>query len=178
MMDNFEVSNALKTFRIIVDTREQSTKKALERYDSFGVPYERATLNFGDYCGQITLPEGDLYDQSLRISPKCVVERKMSIDELAMCLGKQRDRFRREFERASNNDSKVWLLVEGASWEAIENHRYRSMMRPNALIGSIVAWMTRYDASLIFCKAGTSGRMIKEVLYRDMKERLERGEFG
>ena len=102
----------------------------------------------------------------------------MSIDELAMCLGKQRDRFRREFERASNNDSKVWLLVEGASWEAIENHRYRSMMHPNALIGSIVAWMTRYDASLIFCKAGTSGRMIKEVLYRDMKERLERGEFG
>jgi len=30
----------------------------------------------------------------------------------------------------------------------------------------------------VFCKADTSGALIKEILYRDMKERLERGEYG
>ena len=31
--------------------------------------------------------------------------------------------------------------------------------------------------NVVFCKEETSGRLIKEILYRDLKERLERGEF-
>ena len=50
-MDHFEVTEALSTFRILVDTREQATPKAIERYEAFGVPYERTTLSYGDYCG-------------------------------------------------------------------------------------------------------------------------------
>ena len=54
-MDHFEVTEALSTFQILVDNREQATPKAVERYKSFGVPYKRATLNYGDYCGMILL---------------------------------------------------------------------------------------------------------------------------
>ena len=177
-MDHFEVTEVLDTFRILVDNREQSTPKAVERYKSFGVPYKRATLNYGDYCGQITLNDSDIYDTAQAVRPACVIERKMSLDELAMCFTRGRDRFRREMERAASNNSTVYLLVENATYEGIIKHRYRSRYNPTAFLASLTAWTVRYNLRPIFCKADTSGQLIKEILYRDMKERLERGEYG
>jgi ERCC4-type nuclease len=177
-MDHFEVTEALSTFRILVDTREQVTPKAVERYESFGVPYERTTLSYGDYCGIITVDGSSIYDTSKAVKPACVIERKMSLDELAMCFTRGRDRFRREMERAMEQGAVVYLLTEGGSYEAIINHRYRSRFNPAAFLASLTAWTVRYNLRPMFCKAGTSGALIKEILYRDMKERLERGEYG
>lgn len=177
-MTPLEIADALKTFRIIADTREQWTPKARERFSSFGVPTERATLLYGDYCGQVDLPGGALHDISATIAPACVVERKMSLDELATCLTRGRDRFRREFERASANKASAYLLIENGSWEGIMNHRYRSRFNQNAFMASLVAWTVRYDIKPIFCRSGSSGAVIKEILYRDIKERLERGDYG
>ena len=178
-MDRADIQFTLATFRIIVDTREQNTDAARERLKSMGVPIERATLNYCDYAANVTLPDGrNLHDISAKVSPACAVERKMSLDELAGCFTRGRARFEREFVRARDTGAKVILLVENASWEAIINHRYKSLFRPNAFMASITAWSVRYDASVLFCRAPTSGALIKEVLYRDIKERLERGEYG
>lgn len=177
-MDSFEIRDILTTFRIIADTREQRTPRAEERFKSFGVPVERATLSYCDYCGQITLPAGALYGTDSVIKPACCIERKMSLDELASCFTRGRDRFRREFERAAEAGAKVYLLVENGSFEAIANHRYRSRYNEAAYLASLTAWVVRYDIVPLFCKSGTSGRLIREILYRDMKERLERGEYG
>lgn len=177
-MDHFEVDEVLRSFRILVDNREQNTPKAVERYKSFGVPYERATLNYGDYCGMITVNDSSIYDTGKAVKAVCVIERKMSLDELAMCFTRGRDRFRREMERATENGSTVYLLVENATYEGIINHRYRSKYNPKAFLASLTAWTVRYNLRPIFCKADTSGTVIKEILYRDMKERLERGEYG
>ncbi len=177
-MDHFEVEEILQTFQIVADTREQNTPKASDRFKAFGVPVQRATLNYGDYCGNIVLPSGKLYDASARISARCCIERKMSLDELAQCFTRGRDRFKREFARASEQNAKVYLLVENGSWEAIQYHRYRSKYNPTAFRASLIAWSGRYNLTPIFCRAETSGGLIKEIMYRDMKERLERGEFG
>jgi hypothetical protein len=177
-MDHFEVTEVLNTFQILVDNREQTTPKAVERYKSFGVPYKRATLNYGDYCGIITLNDSEIYDTAHSVKASCVIERKMSLDELAMCFTRGRDRFRREMERAASNNSTVYLLVENATYEGIIKHRYRSRFSPSAFLASLTAWTVRYNLRPIFCKADTSGQLIKEILYRDMKERLERGEYG
>ena len=177
-MDHFEVTEVLNTFQILVDNREQATPKAVERYKSFGVPYKRATLNYGDYCGIITLNDSEIYDTAHSVKASCVIERKMSLDELAMCFTRGRDRFRREMERAASNNSTVYLLVEDATYEGIIKHRYRSRFSPSAFLASLTAWTVRYNLRPIFCKADTSGQLIKEILYRDMKERLERGEYG
>lgn len=177
-MDYFEIKDTLETFRVIIDTREQSTTRASERFEALG-SYERATLGYTDYCGNVTLPSGEpLYSPSETIKPACCIERKMSLDELAMCFTRGRDRFRREFERAAESGAKVWLLVEGGSWEAIDKHRYRSKFNEKALRASLIAWSIRYDISIVFCKPESSGALIREILYRDMKERLERGEYG
>lgn len=177
-MDHFEVAELMKSFEIICDTREHRTPRAEQRYASFGVDYSRGTLNYGDYCGNITLPNGrKLYDASETISARCVVERKMNLDELAQCFTRGRDRFQREFERASKNNSRVFLLCENGSIEKILRHDYRSKFTPKAFLASVIAWNIRYDMQLIFCSQLTSGMMIREILFRDMKDRAEKGEF-
>lgn len=176
-MDVLEIQDALNTFSIIADTREQNTPEAEARFKAFGVPVSRATLSYGDYCGQIMLPSGKLYDDTKTVCAKAVVERKMSLDELAGCFTRSRDRFKREFERAVKNDAKVYLLVEDGSFEAIMNKRYRSRFNPKAYMASLFAWTVRYNITPVFCKPGSSGKVIREILYRDIRERLFRGEF-
>lgn len=178
-MDIFEQRAVLESFEILIDTREQNTARARERYKRMNVPVFRAKLNFGDYTYNATLPDGTkLFDIENPIDPLCSVERKMSLDELAMCLGKDRKRFEREFDRAREAKARVILLCENASWENLMNGRYRSRLNPNAYLGSLTAWSVRYGFQIVFCKEETSGKLIREFLYRDLKERLERGEFG
>jgi ERCC4-type nuclease len=163
---------------ILVDTREQCTAKAEQRYKSFGVPYSRNTLAYGDYTANFTLLDGSkLYDTSNTISPICVVERKMNLDELAQCFTSGRERFEREFEKAVTNNCFIHLICEEGSWEKIEGHKYRSKFPPKAYIASLTAWQRRYNIHVHFCSSLESGKLIKEFLYRDMKERIERGEF-
>ena len=177
-MNHFDECALLDTFEIICDTREQPTPRAKQRYQAFGVGYSRGTLNYGDYCGNITFPDGrKLYDPSGTISAKCVVERKMNLDELAMCFTRGRDRFEREFQRAADHGCRMFLLCENGSIEKIMKHEYRSRYNPKAFLASIIAWNIRYDMQLIFCTQLTSGMMIKEILYRDIKDRIEKGEF-
>lgn len=178
-MDQFETDEVLKTFRVIADTREQLTPKCKERFVSIGVPVERATLNYCDYCANITLPSGEpLYTAKDTIKPVCAIERKMSLDELAGCFTRDRERFEREFLRATDNGAIIYLLIENATWEAIEKHRYRSRFHPSAFMASLSAWTARYNLRPIMCKAETSGHLIREILYRDIKERLLRGDYG
>ena len=177
-MEIFEQKEVLDSFEILVDTREQDTKRARKRYDSFGVPWSRATLDYGDYSYNAMLPDGSkIHDITQTIRPFCVVERKMSLDELAECFTRSRQRFQNEFERAMKNDCRIYLICENASWENLLNGKYRSMFNSNAFAASSVAWMVRYNMNVMFCKEETSGRLIKEILFRDLKERIEKGEF-
>lgn len=178
-MEIFDIKKVLDSFEILVDSREQDTDRAQRRYKSFGVPYtQRVTLSYGDYTYNATLPNGKkIFDISKTIKPLCAIERKMDLDELAGCYTRSRQRFQKEFERALENGCRIYLICENANWENLLNGKYRSKLNPNAFMASEIAWMIRYNMNVIFCKEETSGRLIKEILYRDLKERLERGEF-
>ena len=168
LMHPVEVEQALDTLTILVDTREQPTEQAKRRYASFGCPWERQKLNAGDYSAVVMLPNGEPFS----LADKVVIERKMGYAELCQCYTHDRGRFEREFERAKQASTKVYLLVEWATWEAAYNGKYRSKMQPKALVASMLAWAARYDCHLLMCKPETSGRLIRDVLYREMKERL------
>lgn len=176
-MDIFEQNQILKTFEILVDTREQPTKRSQERYNAFGCPYRRQALNYGDYTYNATIRGEPLFQEGT-VSGPCVVERKMDLDELAMCFGSNRKRFQREFERAIERKAKIYLLIENASWEKLLGGKYESRFSPKALTASLVAWSVRYNITPIMCDSKSSGALIKEILYRDFKERLERGDYG
>ncbi len=165
-----EIKDVLKTFTILVDSREQPNERALKRYKSFRCDWKRLKLDYGDYSAQLTLPDrGETSFENL-----FVIERKMSIDELCQCYTHDRDRFVREFERADRDGAKIYLLIEDATWEKFYAGKYRSRMQPQSLVGSVLAWLSRYKCQLIFCRQETSGKLIRDILYREAKEWLER----
>lgn len=168
-MNPFEVSRALKNLTLIVDTREQDTDRLRRRIRQTGLSFVRQKLDFGDYSAKTTLDNDTEFDISGSVS----IERKMNLDELCACYCKDRKRFTREFERAKSAGAKVYLLIENANWEKAYNGSYRSKMSPQALTASMFAWLARYNCQIIFCKEETSGKIIREILYREMKERLE-----
>lgn len=177
-MDIFQIEDVLKSFEILVDSREHDTPEFRRRCEAFGVPWERAKLNYGDYTYNVTLPDGTkLFDTKNPINPFCAVERKESLTELSGNFTKNRDRFRREFERAADKEARIYLICEGGSWESVINGKYRTQFHPKAYLASLVAYTVRYNANTIFCKAETTSRLIKEILYRDLKERLEKGDI-
>lgn len=178
-MTPFDQQSVLKSMTILHDAREQETERAKRRYQSFGVPSSRAVLDYGDYTWQAVLPDGsEIHDTSARIYPKISVERKMSLDELAGCFTHDRARFQAEMERAQDHGCRMFLLCENSSMENLFAGKYRSKFNPKAFTASLFAWMIRYNLEIIFCKEETSGKVIKEILYRDLKEKLSNGEFG
>lgn len=172
-MTPFELQKTLDTLTLLLDTREQDTPSLHRRLKNIGLPHKRQKLDFGDYSCEVTLPDGCV----VRFDRIFVVERKMNIDELASCFTSQRKRFTAEFERAKQAGAKIYLLIEGATMEKIVNGQYRSKVSPNALMASIFAFLVRYDCQLVFCKAETSGRVIREILYREAKEYLQNKEI-
>lgn len=167
-MAPFELQKTLDSMVLLVDSREKPTAEAKKRWESFGVPYRIQGLRSGDYTAEFILPNGETFS----LENICVIERKMSIDEICGNFCQNRARFIREFERIKEAGAKAYIVVEGASWEAIYNHRYRSQMAPQALVASLTAWMARYNAHIIFCRAETFPKLCREILYREAKEIL------
>lgn len=162
-MNHFDIDRALSEMVVLVDSREQDTIRARKRLHDIGCPIERVALKFGDYSVKCS---------HLDLSDKVAIERKMSIDELAMCYGSSRKRFTAEFERAKAAGAKLYLLIENGSWERLYGGIYRSKMTPESLVASAQAWMARYDCQIMFCEPNTSGKLIHDILYRELKERL------
>lgn len=168
-MHPVEIQQTLDTLKILIDTREQPTRAYYRRIKSMGAPTERRKLDFGDYSAACTLPDG----KELSLENSVCIERKMNFDEICNCYCQQRKRFTKEFERAKEAGAKVYLLIENASWEDAYGGNYRSRMSSGALVASMTAWLARYDCQLIFCKPQTTGKLIREIMYRELKERLE-----
>lgn len=168
IMHPCDVEQALKTLTLLVDTREQNTEKARHRIASTELPFERRKLDFGDYSAKVLVSDSGELD----FSNSFAIERKMDLDELAGCYTHDRKRFEREFLRAKEKNAKIYLLVENANYEKVLSGKYRSKMSSKALLASMFAWLSRYDCQIIMCDSFTSGRLIREILYREVKERL------
>ena len=172
-MNNFDLEKTLSSMTIICDSREHATAEAKKRWESFGVPYRIQALKSGDYTAEFSLPNGETFS----LENHAVIERKLGLSEICGNFCQNRARFIREFDRIKNVGAKVYVIVEGASWEAIYNHRYHSQMSPQALVASLTAWMARYNAHIIFCRAETFPKLCREILYREAKEIFENIDF-
>lgn len=178
-MDNFEIQNCLDTFRILVDTAEQPTKEYTRRCDAFGCPYVRQNLDYGDYTYDFMLPSGKwLHEDEGAVKGDSVIERKMSLRELSGNLCQNWDRFCREFDRASENNASIYLLVEDASWVKIITGKYGTKFNSKAYLHRLLKLLGKYQIKPIFVPKDLSGQMIYEILYREAKRRLELGEYG
>lgn len=178
MMEGFEIQQCLDSFKILVDTAEQPTKEYQRRCDSFGCPYERRNLDYGDYTFDFRLPNGTWLHELPLVKGQAVIERKMSLRELSGNLCQNYDRFCREFDRASAENASVYLLVEDASWVKIITGRYGTRFNSKAYLHRLLKIIGKYNIKPIFVPKELSGQMIYEILYREAKRRLESGEYG
>ena len=168
---HFEVDKALDDMRIIADTREQDTAAFRRRFAACEpVPeISRRKLDFGDYTAETTIG-----NDVICLADTVAIERKMSLDELAMCFGRERGRFEREFQRAQAKGARIYLAVENASWENLLAGRYRSKLPPKAFAASLAAWTARYNIVPVFCKAESFGRVAQIILRYELRNYLER----
>lgn len=178
-MEGYDIQRCLESFKILVDTAEQPTEEYTKRCDSFGVPYERQNLDYGDYTYDFLLPNGKwLHDSEKAVKGHVVIERKMSLRELSGNLCQNFDRFCREFDRAKENNASVYLLVEDASWMKILTGKYNTKFNSKAYLHRLLKLIGKYQIKPIFVQKELSGQMIYEILYREAKRKLEEGEYG
>lgn len=119
--------------RIIVDSREQAPFPFRgARYE--GVSVEVGTLGTGDYS-------------LAGLTDKVAVERK-ELADLVACLGRERERFERELQRAAALDA--FAVVVEASWAELASGQYRSRLNPHAACQSVLAFAGRYRVPFLF----------------------------
>lgn len=157
-----ELKEQLSKIAIIADTREQQTH-VIEYFDKNNIPYKQRALETGDYSFML----GDLsFERDI------VCERKHSLDELCQNFTADRLRFEREFMRAKAYGTKVFLIVENATWADIFLGNYRSKTTPKSLMGSMLSWMVRFNITVLFCKPEETARIIYGIFYYYAKEKL------
>ncbi|MBQ1574251.1 MAG: ERCC4 domain-containing protein [Clostridiales bacterium] len=155
---------------LISDTREKKNQHVLDYFEAVGIKYEIAKLDFGDYM--------DAY------RPGIVIDRKQNIAELAKnVVGKDRDRFVRELERAKAAGSKMVILVEQNRYK--DRERWISVKEPADLMlwssphtkirgervfRSVSGLIAKYGISVQFCDKRTTGRNILRIIYGDSYE--------
>jgi DNA excision repair protein ERCC-4 len=146
--------------RIKIDTREQQPF-TFTRYD---VDPETATLPVGDY----SLPG---------FEDRAAIERKSLNDLIGCLMGKDRERFERELARGRHYE--LFVVVVEASLADVSQGRYRSDMKPQAALQSIITFQVRYRTPFMWAgnRAGAEymtysllAKFLREIGERDKLE--------
>ena len=113
---------------IIIDSREKTPLV-------FGCPSVKACLYSGDYS-------------FVGAEHLFAVERKSLDDLAASCTFDRREVFERELLRLRGCRFKRLLII--GSEEDVYEHRYRSNVTPNSLLGSLRSFEVRYDVPVVW----------------------------
>ena len=130
---------------VIVDSREQNA------FVFMNLPSEPGTLDTGDYSVQ-------------GLTHLVAVERK-SLDDLLACIGRERDRFKRELQRLRAYRFRA-LIVE-CDYSDLERGEWRSQLKPPHVLGSLSAWQAQYSLPVMLCGSHeAAGRFAERFLYQ------------
>lgn len=119
---------------ILQDSREQ-------RPLDLTIPYEGKPFTMKSEIG--SLATGDYAIKGLQ--HLAVVERKSIDDLISVCVGDNRERFKRELQRAKAYPTRV-IIIEGFESNVLMG-QYRSKINPLSVIGSLYKWRARYGIS-------------------------------
>lgn len=144
--------------KIIIDPREQCPF-TFQGYSGFaGVETELGTLQSGDYS------LAGLVD-------RVAVERK-SLPDLVQCLGRERERFERELQRAQGLDAFA-VVIEG-TWQELAQGNYRSKLNPHSACQSVAAFMARYRVPFLFVGSRAAAEYVAWSFLRQFLEGARR----
>lgn len=130
---------------IVIDTREQDTLVFQN------LPAESGALDTGDY--------------SIRGLEHLIAVERKNLDDLLGCIGRDRDRFKRELQRL--RAYRFRMLVVECSAADLERGEWRSQLQPAHVLGSLAAWTAQYGLPIWL--AGdhqAAGRFVERFLFQ------------
>ena len=153
---------------LIEDTRNRVGSHVAKNdyWSGEGVNVFRSKLAVGDYC----------------LPPRVSVDSKASIQELAMDIDQEHDRFRRELIAARDMGTKLVILVENAHgircladlarWMEPENEFRRRKFAQRRINGKRIAkacmtMQDRYGCSFLFCSPEEAGEKVLQILGKE-----------
>lgn len=167
-----ELKELLGSMEIIADSREQDNSHILDYLSKKKVAYRVEKLEHGDYTAMIPAnPELGIY-RDLYLNNVLSIERKGSLEELSGNFTKDRSRIESEFLRARG---KMILLIEGASYDDILSHNYKTQYEPKSFVATLKAFESRYGIQTAFISKKASGNFIYHSLYYELRECLKSG---
>lgn len=129
---------------IVVDSREQHP------FD-FDGPTQLGTLDTGDYS-------------VAGLEHLIAVERK-SLDDLLMCIGRERDRFKRELQRL--RAYRFRMLVIEATAQELSAGEWRGKLQPAHVLGSLAAWTAQFGLPVWLAgNHAEAGRFVERYLHQ------------
>lgn len=136
---------------ILIDTREQRPFTF-----SADVDVERVTLPTGDY--------------SIRGATEHVAIERKSLADLVQCVGRERERFEEELRRLEAYPIRA-LVIEATPLD-VEAKAYRGQVRPQSVLGSVIAWQVDHSLPVLWAGDATlAARMVEKLLVRVWKRR-------
>ena len=147
---------------IQIDSREKARaiQKILSEFDKQGIKHFVSKLPVGDY---INLD-----------NPRVAIDRKQSLAEVAVNVGQDHARFKRELERAQEYGIHLIFLVEhgGTIHELVDVQNWnnpRLKEHPLALTGPrlykiMLTMQNKYGIEWLFCDKRCTGKRIIELL--------------
>ena len=145
-----------------IDSREKARaiQKILAEFENQGIKHFVSKLPVGDYMNLD--------------NPKMVVDRKQGLPEVAVNVGQDHARFKRELERAQEYGIHLIFLVEhGGSIKTLEDVQNwvnpRLKEHPLALTGPrlyriMLTMQNKYGIEWLFCSKKDTGKRIIELL--------------
>ena len=94
---------------VLIDTREKKNDHITEYFDKHKIAYERRALSCGDYSFYIKANQELAIPRDLYFDNQIYVERKASLDELAINFTKERKRFEEEFDNLKGRRQNIFL---------------------------------------------------------------------
>lgn len=164
-MGKVNLIDLLHAMTITIDSREKVNSHITTFLDSNRTQYQVKKLDFGDYSATLNYA-----GYEIDLSTKVVIERKASLDELAINVTKDRGRFEREFKRCQEQYAKIFLMIENSSWSDIIHHNYRSQLNPKSFIATLLSWQYKYNITISFVPSETSGMYVQGTLYYAMRD--------
>lgn len=137
---------AVEGMTIIVDSREQAPWD----FSRFDVPTVVQGLPTGDY--------------SLAGLEHVVAIERKSPEDLLGCIGRSRGRFERELERLAG--MRFAAVVCEEPWVALTRGCHRSRLRPESIVGTLLAWSVRLPIHWHFAPGRSSAEAIAFGLLR------------
>lgn len=126
-------------------------------------------LDTGDYS--IMLPSNRELGIDHDIYIHSSIERKGSLNEFVGNLSNDRTRLENELIRSEGMD--FTILIENATYNDILNNKYRSEMKVQSVIASLMAFRARYGFNLIFMSQEESPAYIYHCLIYKIREALK-----